>query len=316
MTPNTTISTSKSEPPVITLHSGEKLSKSKFIKYFEDKVAKTIRTFKLLDKKEHLGVAVSGGKDSLTVLTVLHKITKKNPNITLSALTIDEGIKNYRDKSIEDAKKVCKELGVPLHIFSYKEAFGHTLDEILTILDVKPCTVCGVFRRFLINTKSRELGFTKLATGHNLDDEAQSILMNQFRNTVKESARLGPKTGITTDPRFIPRIKPLYQVTEKEVATYAFIGNLLTEFNECPNVPQAQRATVRDLINQMESTYPGSKHGLVGAFLQTLPALKQTFASGNLTINACEKCGEPASGKVCKACYFLEKIRTKSNKKM
>ncbi|HAB51479.1 MAG TPA: tRNA lysidine(34) synthetase TilS, partial [Ignavibacteriales bacterium] len=73
------------------------------------------------------------------------------------------------------------------------------MDEMLKILKVKPCTICGIFRRYLLNKKSKELKLTKLATGHNLDDEAQSIMMNQMKNNMNASARLGPKTGISND---------------------------------------------------------------------------------------------------------------------
>ena len=109
---------------------------------------------------------------------------------------IDEGIKNYRDKTIKTAEEFCSKNKIKLNIYSYKEEFGMPLDNMLKVLDVKPCALCGIFRRYLLNKKSKQLKFTKLATGHNLDDEAQSILMNQFKNNIHLSARLGPNVGI------------------------------------------------------------------------------------------------------------------------
>src|SRR3989338_6751445 len=173
------------EKPVISLYSGEKLCKNHFIEYFENKVFKTVRQYGLLDKEENLGVAVSGGKDSLTVLHILKKLSKENPKITLNAIAIDEGIAGYRDKTLIAAKEFCDKNNIRLHIFSYKEEFWLTLDEMLKILNVKPCTVCGIFRRYLLNKKSRDLKLTKLATGHNLDDECQSIFFNQMRKEIK-----------------------------------------------------------------------------------------------------------------------------------
>src|SRR3989344_5591949 len=143
--------------PIIELYSGEKLCKTHFIQYFEDKVLKTIRRFDLLGKEENLGVALSGGKDSLTVLHILDKLSRQNPKIRISAIAIDEGIAGYRDKTLERAKEFCQKSNIKLHIFSYKEEFGLTLDEMLKILDVKPCTICGIFRRYLLNKKSKEL---------------------------------------------------------------------------------------------------------------------------------------------------------------
>lgn len=297
------------EKPVIALYSGEKLCKNHFIEYFEDKVFKTIRQFDLVGKSENLGVAVSGGKDSLTVLHILSKLSKQNQKIKINAIAIDEGIQDYRDKTLITAKKFCDENKIFLNIFSYKEEFGLTLDEMLKILNVKPCTICGIFRRYLLNKKSREMKLTKLATGHNLDDECQSILMNQMRNDLRSSARLGPKVGLIQNDKFVQRIKPLYLCTEKEVTAYAFLNGLLDNFNECPNAIHSFRAQVRDMLNNIENKFPGTKYSIVNSFLQTLPFLKEKFKDGKIKI--CSKCSEPSSNEICNACAYLEKLKNK-----
>jgi tRNA(Ile)-lysidine synthase TilS/MesJ len=223
------------EKPVIKLtNSRITLCKKCFIDYFEKKVKKTIRNYKLFKKGETIGIALSGGKDSLTTLHIVNNIAKQQRTTKVIAITIDEGIKGYRDKTLTFAKKYCKENDIDLHIASYKETFGKTLDSIVKKTDTIPCSICGVFRRYLLNFKAKELKIDKLATGHNLDDEAQTILMNQFRNNLTVSARLGPITGLSENKKFIRRIKPLYFVTEKEVMTYAFLNNLSTDFSECP----------------------------------------------------------------------------------
>ncbi len=295
------------EKPVMSMHSGEKLCRNHFTGYFEEKVFRTIRQFELLDREENLGVAISGGKDSLTVLQLLNRLSKQNPNIKISAIAINEGIEGYRDKTLITAQEFCDKNDVKLHVFSYKEEFGLTLDEMLKILNVKPCTICGIFRRYLLNKKSKELKLTKLATGHNLDDECQSILMNQMRNDVAASARLGPKVGLMPNEKFVQRIKPLYLCTEKEVTAYAFINGLLDSFNECPNAVLSYRAQVRDMLNSMEQKFPGTKYSIVNSFIQTLPLLKQRFSGGIL--KTCTTCQEPSSKDVCNACVYVEKLR-------
>lgn len=295
------------EKPVIALYSGEKLCKKHFIEYFENKVFKTIRQFNLIDKEENLGVALSGGKDSLTVLSLLNNLSQRNPKIKINAIAIDEGIAGYRDQTLITAKEFCDKNNIKLRIFSYKEEFGLTLDEMLKILNVKPCTICGIFRRYLLNKKSRKLKLTKLATGHNLDDECQSILMNQMRNDLRASARLGPKTGIVHDDKFVQRIKPLYSCTEKEVTTYAFLNGLLDNFNECPNAVHSFRAQVRDNLNDLENKFPGTKYSITNSFLQTLPYLREKFKDGEIKI--CSNCSEPAANEVCNACVYLDKLK-------
>jgi tRNA-5-methyluridine54 2-sulfurtransferase len=294
--------------PVIKLPNSEiSLCKACFLKYFERKVRKTIRQYKLFKKGQHIGIALSGGKDSLTTLYILNKITKPQKITKLTAIAIDEGIKGYRDETLKFAKKICKELDIPLRTTSYKKEFGKTLDQILRKNKIKPCTVCGVFRRFLLNKHAQRLNFDIIATGHNLDDEAQSILMNQFRNNISASARLGPITGIKSDKKFIRRIKPLYFLTEKEIMTYAYIKNLATPFNECPYSKDSYRGEIRNLINNFDKKYPSSKHAIINSFIETLPLLKKGYKSGELKY--CKSCGEPSSKEICQTCNLIKEIK-------
>ncbi|HLG23340.1 MAG TPA: TIGR00269 family protein, partial [Candidatus Nanoarchaeia archaeon] len=230
----------------------------------------------------------------------------------VEAIAIDEGIKGYRDKSLLKANELCGKLGINLNVFSYKEEFGMELDEILKVLTIKPCSICGVFRRYLLNKKSRELGFTLLATGHNLDDEAQSIMMNQMKNNVSASARLGPKVGIIEDSRFVQRIKPLYFCTEKEVTTYAFINGLMDDFNECPNAVHSYRAGIRDMLNDFENKFAGTKHSIVNSFLETLPLLQKQYTQNHIEIKSCDNCGEPSAKEICSACNYAERLKQKA----
>lgn len=292
--------------------SNKKLCKEHFSEYFESKVFKTISQFNLIDKEENLGVALSGGKDSLTLLFILSKLAAKNPKIKLHAICIDEGIEGYRNKTIITAKEFCKKNDVPLDIYSYEKEFKMSLDKMLKTLDIKPCTMCGIFRRYLLNKKSKELNFTKLATGHNLDDEAQSIVMNQFKNNLMASARLGPISGIKKNRAFVPRIKPLYLCSEKEVATYAFINGILDDFTECPNVVKSYRAQVRDMLNNFENNNLGTKNAIVNSFLEILPELKEKYKFGEAGM--CKECGEVASKDKCNACKLLDRLeKAKTN---
>ena len=229
---------------VYELLNGRRLTKLEFIKYFEDKVFKTIRKFKLFDLNDKLVVAVSGGKDSITVLYLTHKYLKrKNLEKNIIALAIDEGIANYREHTLKYLKEFCEKMNIELHINSYKKMFQKTLDESVKILkennsNISPCNICGTFRRNSINIGARELGATKVVTGHNADDEAQSILLNIFKNNFKILARLGPINGVVSNDKFIPRTKPLYLCTEKEVRLYTILKGVLSkkylnDFGDC-----------------------------------------------------------------------------------
>ncbi len=289
-------------------NSAVSLCRKHFNIYFEKKVRKTIRVYHMIGKQDKVGVAISGGKDSMTLLYVLNNLFKRT-KVKLIALAIDEGIKGYRDPEFRFVNEFCKKLDIELKTYSYKKEFGKTLDEI-TEKDKEtiPCTYCGVFRRKILNEKALELGVNKLATGHNLDDESQAILMNQFRKNVRASAIMGPVTGVVDDPKFVRRIKPLYFLTEKEVATFAFLNGILDKFVECPNAELGYRASVRDMLNDFDERYPGTKYNIVSSFLAMLPALKSQQPKEK--IKSCSLCGAASSKDVCQACVLLNRVNT------
>ncbi len=272
-----------------------------FIKYFESKVAATIKKHKLIGKSDRIIVACSGGKDSTTVLYLLNKWFG---NVT--ALAIDEGIPGYRNATLEDLRDFCSRNKIPLKTVSYKQVFGFSLNEALKKVSVLPCNICGTLRRHLLNTGAR--GFTKIATGHNLDDEAQSIVMNFMKNNLEIAARLGPVTGIINDPKFTPRVKPLYFCLEKEVAAYAFLKGFGIRFGECPYSRASFRAEVRDFLNDLEQEQPWAKQNIADNFLRLLPRLKEKYAA-TASIRHCGGCGEPSSKELCKACYYTAALR-------
>lgn len=288
-----------SEPAVISVR--QPLCKSHFIRDFESRVAATIKKYKLISKKDRIVVACSGGKDSTAILYLLNKWFG---NVT--ALAIDEGIPGYRNLTLEDLRNFCGRSDIPLKVLSYKKAFGFSLHEALRKVTVLPCNICGTLRRYLLNSGAR--GFTKIATGHNLDDEAQSIMMNFFKGNLGLAARLGPISGVVEDEKFVPRIKPLYFCYEKEVAAYAFLKKFGIRFNECPHASVSFRASVRDFLNGLEQEQPGTKQNIVSNFLRLLPKLKKRYAA-SASISHCSTCGEPASNGLCKACSYVNSLR-------
>jgi len=288
---------------------GQYFCKNHFLDYFENKVFKTISKYELIKEDDVVCVATSGGKDSINVL-YLTSIFCKRHKIKVFALAIDEGIHGYRDKTLDDLRKFCDEHKIELHIASFKENFGDSLDNLKDKglkNNKKPCTVCGIFRRTLLNRKSRELGATKLITGHNLDDEAQSFMMNLLLGNMSHNASLGPITGLNLNDKFIARVKPLYFLTEKESRLYALLKGFKIDFAECPNIEMSFRAVVRDEINVIEHTLPGAKNGIVNAFLEILPTLKEHYKH-NKPFKSCKKCGDPSANDICNSCKLEEEL--------
>jgi len=191
----------------------EKLSDKNFVKYFEKKVRKTIRLYSIFTKKDKIGVACSGGKDSTVCLSVLRKL-----GFNVEAITIDASIGSYTKQNVDNIKKVCKDNDIKLHVIPFRDEFGKSLCYIRGVLkekgfDYSSCMLCGILKRYLLNKYSKKLGFDYLATGHNLDDEAEAFLMNVFRNDYSLASRQGPKSRESSSLKFVSRVKPLYFMT-------------------------------------------------------------------------------------------------------
>jgi len=278
-----------------------------FIEYFERKVKKTIRKYRMLGKSEHIIVAVSGGKDSMALLHMLHKLSRKIPGWRVTAVLVDEGIRGYREKTIGNLVKYAEENSIEYHIASFRDYIGATLDEIVEAgrkrgLPYLPCSYCGVFRRYVLNKVARQLGGTVIATAHNLDDVVQTFIMNLVSNSVDKIYKLTP---VVSDEggRFIKRIKPFYMVLEKESALYALLNNLIEpEYVQCPYAHYNIRFTIRKLINELEDKYPGVKYGLVNSLLKLTEGRQGVEKSEEKHV--CQVCGEPSSHPVCRACLY------------
>ena len=286
-------------------YNGTHLCRDHFIQYFERRVKKDIKKQGRTEDNCRMGIAISGGKDSIVALHVTNDIFSKREKIDIVAITVNEGIKGYRDESINIASENCKKLGIDHHIVSFKDMVGKTMDEIASKHDeLGECSYCGVFRRLCLNKKSKELGVDKLVTGHNLDDMAQSILMNFANGDVKKLARLGPHKKI--QPGLIPRMFPLRVIPEKEVALYAILKNMEYHDGECPYSIRAYRGVFRDIIDDLEYRNPGTRHSILNSYDSIREMLLDKFPPVGL--NSCRECGEPTSQNVCKACIFKGRI--------
>jgi len=293
-------------------YSGEKLCGRCFCKSIENKVRGTISKYEMFEPKDKIMVAVSGGKDSVTLLHILTKIEKAFPDATLSAVTVDEGITGYRDEALKVAKKNCGKLGVEHVVTSFKEMYGYTLDEIVNMIrerkkkGLTPCSYCGVLRRRALNTAAREAGVDKLVTAHSLDDETQTMLLNIIHGDALRIARAKPVLTVI-HPKLVQRVKPLCEVPEKETAFYAYLKRIEFQSIPCPYAQTALRNDVRTMLNRLEEKHAGTKFAIFRSVERIRPALEAMAEEAKL--QNCRKCGEPTVGELCKPCQMLQELR-------
>ncbi len=280
------------------------------------RVRYAIEKFNMIRNGDKILVAVSGGKDSLTLLDILAKLFDPS---NLVALSIVEGIRGYnRDTELHEARRIAREHGVEHIIVSLKEYLGYGVDDFMdaqhklgTKNPLSACTFCGIARRRVMNSIAKELGVSKVATGHNLDDELQTYLINILRGDIMRLLQSHP-ASMPHSASLIKRIKPLRYVYEYETTLYAYLRGFRFQDTECPYISQRPtlRAKIRSMLMEVEYRVPGLSLRLL-EYLDTIfepLALEQNRKRIELPL--CAKCGEPTSPgrSVCKFCTLIDFI--------
>ena len=295
------------------LHSGRKLCRKCFLEDIVNRVKKEIKRYGMIDKGDKVLLALSGGKDSFTLLDILTQI--HDPS-RLIGLSIIEGIEGYnRQEHITRIKFYARERGVDLIVTSFKEEIGAELDQLVKrarerSLNVSPCTFCGTIRRRIMNIYARKLKVDKLATAHNLDDEAQTALINILRGDLMRLSTQHPRSPIL-HKGIVRKIKPLRKVYEWETTYYAYLKGFSFQETECKYIIQhpTLRARSRLYLRELEERSPGS----LMRFLEAIDSVTEELIKETKTLPhlpSCSKCGEPTSynRNICKVCELLEAI--------
>ncbi len=277
---------------------------------FENRIQQTIDNHHLFTRENKILVACSGGKDSTVILYVLKKL-----GYTVEAITVDAHIGCYTEENLRNIRQMCQELDVRLHEIAFRKEFGRSMCYIQSVLkskgyDYKNCHTCGVLRRYLLNKYSKEIKPDVLVTGHNLDDEAQVIIMNLLRGQLSLSARIGPRSGNSKheNSQFIPRVKPMYFTHEQDVVSYAKVKKFPVHYGECPCSSDSYRRDMKVIFNGFGEQREEVKENIVQQFIRLSPQLKKQYASLEKA-TPCEICDEPSSSAVCSACLILAKLK-------
>ncbi len=301
----------KCSKPAVTFirYSGNHLCENHFLEFFDRRVKKDMRKQCEFKADTKVAVALSGGKDSTVAAWVLEETISKRRDMELHAITVDEGIEGYRPESLKMAKDFCESRDIPHHVVPFKELVGWTMDEVVKVdPETVPCTYCGVFRRKALNSKAREINADYLATGLNLDDTSQSVLMNFARGDIEKLARMGPHSKVQKG--LVPRIQPLRTIPEKEVYLFSMLKGIEIHNAECPYAERAFRGKFRDMLYDLEQSSPGTKHGILSTYDSIQPALQTMYPPADL--KECRNCGEPTMSDLCKSCFLLEKLEASS----
>ncbi|MGA2400330.1 MAG: ATP-binding protein [Syntrophobacteraceae bacterium] len=265
----------------------------------------------MIEPDDRVLVAVSGGKDSLALWSILLKL-----GFQADGLYIDLGItggSGYSERSRQYAQVFADTIfpKAKLHVLDVRATWGKSTPEMAGRGDrgrKRFRSACGLVKRHEMNRAARELGYTVLATGHNLDDEAAVLLGNVLNWETEYMVRqfpVLPASGIG----LIKKVKPLARFYERETAAYSLVSGIEYILDECPFSTGATSLGSKEILNTMENRSPGTKLKFYFDFLR---AKKKGLFPANtpVELHPCEKCGEAtgASGP-CAFCRLLERHR-------
>jgi uncharacterized protein (TIGR00269 family) len=290
-------------------YSGEYLCKKCFVRSIEDKAARTISRYSMIGYGDRVAVGVSGGKDSLSLLYVLKKLFDLHPNNgnELVAVTIDEGIRGYRDESMQIVKDFCAQLGVESKVLSYKSLFGVDMDEAMVLRPsdkMSSCSICGTFRRRAIDIVAETVGADVVATAHNLDDQLQTFMINLLAGDVERIGWIYPEP---VEYAGMKKVKPFIEIYEYEIAFYALQREIPFQSEECPYMNESIRTDLREFFNRMEKEHPGIKMNAYNSMLKVSKALCNAPSEGR----KCTVCGRDSTGEVCSVCKTVDILSNK-----
>jgi uncharacterized protein (TIGR00269 family) len=285
------------------------LCKDHFLEWLPEQTERFIQKYSMFDRGDRILVAVSGGKDSLSLWDLLISLGYKADGLYLG-LGIEGGIQ-YSDHSHGLARKYADEKGLVLHVVDVEKEYGEPIPVLAEISQRghgKPCAVCGLTKRHIMNRVARDLGYDVLATGHNLDDEAAVLFGNTLQWSGEYLQRQGPVLpGV---PGMARKVKPLCRFYEREMAAYAILRGIEYIYEECPYAVGSTSIYYKEVLNRMEHDHPGTK---LNFYLRFLDARQRGLFAGHENmapgLHPCTECGQPTTAPgLCSFCRMLQKI--------
>jgi tRNA-5-methyluridine54 2-sulfurtransferase len=285
-----------------------------YSEWFLAQTDRAIEKYKMFTRHERILVAVSGGKDSLSLWDALLRL-----GYQADGMYIGLGINDpapYSDESLnktrefiakgewrgaivagEDSAPVATPHSPVLHVVDVPETYGRSIPEISREKlrgQGKPCSACGLTKRYIMNRLAHDKGYAVLATGHNLDDEAAVLMQNTLRWQTGYLARQAPVLPASNEG-LVKKVKPFVRFYERETATYALVRNIEYIYEECPHAVGNLTNFYKTLLNQLENESPGAK---LSFYLEFLRARSEgAFDQFNKieSLHACEVCGQPTT---------------------
>ncbi len=281
-----------------------------FDRFVLSQVTRAIEDFGMITKDDHVLVAVSGGKDSLALWEILMRLGYRTTGFHL-----DLGIGEYSQESRGHVESFSRRFELPLVTESLPEEVEGSVSDIARATGRPACSGCGLSKRYFFNRTALRTNATVLATGHNLDDEASRLFGNILHWHDEYLGKNRP--DLPEIDGLSKKVKPLVRLSEKEMASYAFLRKIPYVLQECPHSKDAKQLLYKKLLNEIEGASPGTKHAFLFGFLERIdrwypPVESQEgppeYAPSSVSAR-CERCGEISWTPLCSFCRMKERVQ-------
>ena len=270
-----------------------------FLGMVRGQVERAIRRYDMFAPDDRILVAVSGGKDSLALWDLLLDLGHD-----VSGLYLGLGIEGYSDRSHDVVRAFAEGRRARLVSVDLANEHGFDVPTAGARGARSTCAVCGLSKRYVFNRAALEGGYDVIATGHNLDDEAATLLGNTLRWQTDAIARQAPM--LPAADGMVKKVKPLHRLSELETAAYAFLRGIDYVVEECPLVAGNTQLRYKASMNAIEETSPGTKAQF---FLGYLERGRPLFAAqDDPHLQPCGRCGQPTTGRFCAFCRARAQI--------
>jgi tRNA 2-thiocytidine biosynthesis protein TtcA len=228
------------------------------------KVTKAITDHLLVEDGDRVMVGLSGGKDSWALLHILHELQQRAPiDFSIVAVNVDSGYKEYKHDVLA---RTCEARGWDYRI--EHTTIGTVMDDLLEA-NATPCSLCARLRRGVLYRIAEEVGATKIALGHHLDDFVETLLLNLF---FAGALKAMPARLVSDDQKHVV-IRPLVYVTEDEARDYCQECDLPVIGCCCPACGDLglQRQRVKRMLMELEREHAGVKSSMLKALGNVMP---------------------------------------------
>jgi uncharacterized protein (TIGR00269 family) len=287
------------------------LCKAHYPPWVVEHTQRFIEKYRMFTPDQRILVAVSGGKDSLSLWDILWQLGYQADGLYIG-LGIDGGT-SYSGESRRLAEKFASLHGLNLRVVDVAETYGETIPQMAGRTGrgrERPCAVCGLTKRHVMNRIARDEGYDVLVTGHNLDDEAAVLFANTLNWIPEFLRRQGPV--LEARQGMVRKAKPLFRFYEREMAAYALVRGIEYIYDECPHAAGSTTIYYKELLNKLEVDRPGAKLSFYLSFLQARE--NGLFAAlpdgdGHEALHTCPTCGQPTtSSGECAFCRLTLKV--------